>query len=139
MLSPIFVVITILLVQCGSSLDLMSSDIIPNPGDHSPGTVYKAGLPGANWSPEEIESTRQRIIGAITPLWPEKQTLGTGNGLGTNKDIGETTENVLMRLIFHDCIPYLNGSQEDRYGTLGLEIFRYCSNDIDRKIHFQSL
>ena len=118
MFSPIFAIVTILLVQCGSSLDLMTTDETPNPGIDSPTTVYVAGSPGANWSPEEIESTRQRIIGAITPIWPEKVTIGTATTRLGGNDIGETTENVLMRLIFHDCIPYLNGGQEDRYTFL---------------------
>ena len=56
----------------GNSLDLLSLDDVSNPGEDSPGTVYKAGQPGANWTPEEIDSTRQRILQAITPIWPEK-------------------------------------------------------------------
>ena len=34
----------------------------PNPGESSTETVYKTGQPGAEWTPEEIDSTRQRIF-----------------------------------------------------------------------------
>ena len=84
-------------------------------GVDSPGTVYKAGQPGTNWTPEEIDSTRQRILQAITPIWPVKSEIGVAtNSLGRGIKLGEMTENVLTRLAFHDCIPYLDGGAEDR-------------------------
>jgi len=99
-----------------NSLDLLSLDEVSNPGEESPGTVYKAGQPGANWTPEEIDFTRQRILQAITPIWPEKIEIGTATHIydGRGRHDGEMTENVLMRLAFHDCIPYLDGGEEDR-------------------------
>ena len=33
---------------------------------------------------------------------------------GQNPPLGETTENTLLRLTFHDCIPYLDGGMDDR-------------------------
>ena len=69
----LFLVVFSLFANC-NSLDLLSLDAIPNYGEESPGTVYKAGQPGANWTPEEIDTTRQRILQAITPIWPEKSS-----------------------------------------------------------------
>ena len=71
MMFGLFLVVFSIFANC-NSLDLLSLDDISNPGEDSPGTVYKAGQPGANWTPEEIDSTRQRILQAITPIWPEK-------------------------------------------------------------------
>ena len=34
----------------------------PDPGEDSPETVYKPGNPGGNWTPEEIDSTRERLL-----------------------------------------------------------------------------
>ena len=93
----------------------MSFDETPNPGEDSQETVYIPGNPGANWTPEEVDSIRERILQAITPIWPEKEILGTaGKNWGTNPPLGDTTENTLMRLAFHDCIPYLDGGINDR-------------------------
>ena len=95
--------------------ELLSLDEPSDYGVDSPGTVYKAGQPGTNWTPEEIDSTRQRILQAITPIWPVKSEIGVAtNSLGRGIKLGEMTENVLTRLAFHDCIPYLDGGAEDR-------------------------
>ena len=41
--------------------------------------------------------------------------IGTATSkLGRGRDEGEMTENVLIRLAFHDCIPYLDGGEQDR-------------------------
>ena len=41
--------------------------------------------------------------------------IGTATSkLGRGRDEGEMTENVLLRLAFHDCIPYLDGGEQDR-------------------------
>ena len=51
----------------------------------------------------------------ITPIWPEKRIIGTAWGRRGLKDpLGETTETTLLRLAFHDCIPYLDGGVDDR-------------------------
>ena len=90
----------------------MSSDMTPDPGPEM-STVYQPGSPGAAWSPEEVETTRQRILQMIHPDWSVKMSMGVADQkLGRNKDggPGEVTENVLMRLVFHDCIPYADGT-----------------------------
>ena len=110
----IFISIFVLLAAPCNSLELMDSDQTPNPGDANPDTVYEPGNSGANWTPEEIDATRQRILRMITPIWPEKIFIGTAKALGKNAPLGETTENTLMRLAFHDCIPYLDGGVDDR-------------------------
>ena len=73
MIFGLFLVVFSLFANC-NSLDLLSLDEDSNLGEDSPGTVYKAGQPGANWTPEEIDTTRQRILQAITPIWPEKSS-----------------------------------------------------------------
>ena len=91
---------------------IMTTDMTPTKGPELD-TVYQPGTPGGDWTDEEIASTRRRIQKAITPVWSEKQEIGTAdNSLGWNNDgyPGEMTENVLMRLVFHDCIPYLDGT-----------------------------
>merc|ERR1719219_1095796 len=113
--SLISFVLFFLLAKCHSLEMIDIDEQTPNPGEDSPETVYKAGHPGANWTPEEIDSTRQRILQAITPIWPDKTTIGVAStGLGRGIKLGEMTENVLIRLAFHDCIPYLDGGVEDR-------------------------
>ena len=57
----IFISFVIYLVGPSKSLELMTSDQTPNLGEENPNTVYKPGDPGANWTPEEIDSTRQQI------------------------------------------------------------------------------
>ena len=52
----------ILLARCQSQDIMDFEEQSPNPGEDSPDTVYKAGDPGADWTPEEIDSTRQRIL-----------------------------------------------------------------------------
>merc|ERR1712226_1088145 len=91
----------------------MTSDMDPTPGPESPDTVYIPGNPGGQWTPEEVDSTRQRILQMITPDWIEKSEIGIADSkLGRNKDggPGQCTENVLMRLVFHDCIPYVDSN-----------------------------
>ena len=90
----------------------MTSDMTPDPGPEM-STVYQAGSPGAAWSPEEVETTRQRVLQMIHPDWSVKMSMGVADQkLGRNQDggPGEVTENVLMRLVFHDCIPYADGT-----------------------------
>lgn len=108
------IVCALVAFAAGSEKELMNSDQTPNPGNDNPETVYKPGNPGANWAPEEVDAIRDRILQMITPIWPEKVILGTGNIIGMNRNLGETTENTLLRLAFHDCIPYLDGGDDDR-------------------------
>ena len=48
----------------------------------------------------------------IHPVWPIKRRMRTAKDkLGHMKNkFGEVTENVLLRLVFHDCIPYMDGT-----------------------------
>ena len=55
------IVLIFLLAKC-QCRDLMSKDEIPDPGISSPETIYQPGEPGANWTPEEIDSTRERLL-----------------------------------------------------------------------------
>jgi len=88
-----------------TSQDYMTSDMTPNLGPDM-GTVYQPGTSGGQWSADEVETTRQRILQMIHPVWKVKDDMGTK----FNDDTGHVTENVLMRLAFHDCIPYTDGS-----------------------------
>ena len=89
----------------------MTKDEQPDSGPESPDTVYVPGTPGGNWSPEEVESTRKRILQMIHPSWKVKAEMGTSDWFyGMNDPGGECTENVLMRLVFHDCIPYVDSN-----------------------------
>ena len=75
-------------------------------------TVYKLGTPGGQWTKEEIDTTRSRIVQMINPVWQVKNEIGTADtAFGWfNDGSGDVTENVLLRLAFHDCIPYEDGS-----------------------------
>ena len=89
---------------------------------------YKAGEPGGKWTAEEVEITRRRIRMMITPDWSVKRAMGLAKSvLGKNNDnTTPPTENLLMRLAFHDCIPYQGGPINGETGSLvNLEMF--CS------------
>ena len=87
----------------------MPSDMTPTPGPEMD-TVYQPGTPGGQWTADEVDSTRQRVLQMITPIWKVKKDMGLGNSLGQNPDGGECTENALLRTVFHDCIPYADGT-----------------------------
>ena len=99
----------------------------PDPGPQMPDTVYIPGTPGGPWSKQEIDSTRllsfiffnfsglyltysfrRRVLKMITPIRPERKAIGLGTGLAL--DPQAVTENKLIRLAFHDCIPYEDGT-----------------------------
>ena len=88
------------------SVDYMTTDDTPTPGPEKD-TVYQPGTPGGDWNEGEVASTKRRIMQLIDPDWKVKVEMGVGKGaLAT----GGVTENTLMRLVFHDCIPYLDGT-----------------------------
>jgi len=89
----------------------MGKEEIPNLGPQDQSTRYKAGDPGGEWTAEEVEITRRRIRMMITPDWSVKRAMGLAKSvLGKNNDnTTPPTENLLMRLAFHDCIPYQGG------------------------------
>ena len=51
--------------------DYMTTDMTPDSGPEMD-TVYQPGTPGAQWSAEEVDTTRQRIIQMISPEWDVK-------------------------------------------------------------------
>ena len=51
--------------------DYMTTDMTPDQGPEMD-TVYQPGTPGAQWSAEEVDTTRQRIIQMISPEWDVK-------------------------------------------------------------------
>ena len=58
----------------------------PNTGP--PGAApYVPGSPGAQWTNEEVLSTRLRIFQMIHPNWNVRKKQGTWNGLGPVTDI----------------------------------------------------
>ena len=99
---------------------------------------YKAGEPGGEWNFEEVEIflkmcskilfyqveiVRRRIRMMITPDWSIKRAMGIAKSfLGSNPHDKTTppTENLLMRLAFHDCIPYKGGEISGGKGWLAI-------------------
>ena len=65
----LLVIITGLVNADKSWPKFMPKDQDPDKGPQNQDTVYKPGEPGGQWTPEEVESTRQRILLMITPLW----------------------------------------------------------------------
>ena len=67
----------------------------------------------AAWDDNEVETTRKRILMTIYPEWEIKREMGIADsklGRNVNSGKGQCTENVIMRLVFHDCIPYTDGT-----------------------------
>merc|ERR1711990_550113 len=97
----------------------MGKEEIPDLGPQDQSTRYKAGQPGGEWTFEEVEIVRRRIRMMITPDWSIKRAMGIAKSkLGSNPHDKTTppTENLLMRLAFHDCIPYQGGEISGRKG-----------------------
>ena len=89
---------------------------------------YTPGTPGAEWSDEEIEVTRQKILELIDvnnherllvlppwddqiaiPLWDEFYDQDP-DYRGDRAAQRNPTENKLLRLAFHDCFKYTDGT-----------------------------
>jgi len=87
----------------------MTADETPTPGPELD-SVYQPGNPGATWTRGEVAATRMRVLQMIHPDWNVKKQQGTWNGVGSVTEIGQTTENTLMRLVFHDCMRYQDGT-----------------------------
>ena len=90
-------------------------------------TVYVPGTPGGDWTEEEVASTRLRVLQMIHPDWDVKKDMYTHSMRELTTEVchvmnhvismlycctiqGQVTENVLMRLSFHDCVRYTDGS-----------------------------
>jgi len=106
----VLLLITVSAVACDDLPDYFKHDQIEeaDPGP-SMQTVYKPGTPGGDWTDEEVASTRQRILMMIHPNWNVKNDLYTLQDR-ISKTKGQISENVLLRLQFHDCIPYADGT-----------------------------
>jgi len=91
------------------SWSYMTTDMEPTLGPEKD-TVYQPGTPGAQWTDDEVKATRLRVFQMIHPVWDVKKKQGTWNGVGAVTTIGQTTENTLMRLVFHDCILHTDGT-----------------------------
>jgi hypothetical protein len=87
----------------------MTADVEPNPGPQQPDTAYQPGGWGGEWTEVEVESTRARVLQMIDPDWDVKKAMfGINNVHESTK--GQVSENVLMRLVFHDCMRYTDGT-----------------------------
>merc|ERR1719468_814099 len=71
-------------------------------------SVYKPGTAGGAWNDGEVAITRRRIVQMIHPDWNIKTDMYRQDK--TDTTIGQITENVLLRLVFHDCMRYADGS-----------------------------
>jgi len=89
--------------------EYMTKEEEPTPGPERD-TVYVPGNPGGQWTNEEVDATRMRVFQMIHPDFDVKKAQGTWNGFGSTTEIGQTTENTLMRLVFHDCMRYHDGT-----------------------------
>merc|ERR1712008_595979 len=95
------------LIQCSDDAYLthkMSATSGPESDD-----VYQPGTPGGAWTDEEVATTRRRIFQLIHPDWDVKKDM-YAYSLRTIRDQGPITESVLLRLAFHDCVRYADGS-----------------------------
>ena len=72
-----------------------------------PDTVYVPGTPGGSWTSEEISITRQKLFQMMSPV-PELMKLNYDD-IWDDKP-HTLTENSLIRLGFHDCLRYPDGS-----------------------------
>jgi len=88
----------------------MRSGTAPDPGP-TLDSAYVPGTPGADWTDEEVHVTRMRILQAVHPDWDVKKDMfGIGYDKCDNCTRGFTTENAIMRLVFHDCVRYTDGT-----------------------------
>jgi hypothetical protein len=90
--------------------EYMSSEMTPDYGPEM-STVYQPGTPGAEWTEAEVHSTRVRLLQAIHgDLDVKKDMFGRGYDECDNCTKGFVSENALMRLVFHDCLRYTDGT-----------------------------
>ena len=48
--------------------------------------TYQSGMPGGQWTDDEVKATRLRILQMIHPNWDVKKAQGTWNGLGVKTE-----------------------------------------------------
>ena len=74
----------------------------------APDTVYVPGTPGGPWTAEEISITRQKILQMLSPV---SEVLETNyDDWVDEKNVAKLSENSFIRLGFHDCLRYEDGS-----------------------------
>ena len=102
------ILLTLSLLLAGLSCeDYLTWEEDPDPGP-SLASVYVPGSPGSAWTGAEIESTRARILQAMDPDWEIQYNMyGRGNWGVHGKQV---TENKMLRLAFHDCVRYTDGT-----------------------------
>jgi len=78
----------------------------PEPSEYIPGT------PGAGWNDDEVASVRQKLFVIMEALNWKPHSDGVLGGLKMPKGRGEgwPSENKLMRIAFHDCLKYTDGT-----------------------------
>jgi len=70
---------------------------------------YVPGTPGGAWTSKQISVTRDRIHALIDPRNEAKIEM-FGNSDAHSSVLGPISENTLLRLAFHDCLRYPDGS-----------------------------
>lgn len=109
MLLLLFPLLTLSSVSMLDPMLYMEVGMEPDPGP-TLDTAYVPGTPGADWTEEEIDSTRLRILQAIHPDWGVKVDMfGSENQLEVEME-STASENKIMRLVFHDCVRYTDGT-----------------------------
>ena len=78
--------------------------------------------PGAAWTEEDISITRERVFAMISPVEEDKianyydypsgsrETRFKDKPFSGRKGLASVSENTLLRLTFHDCLPYKDGT-----------------------------
>ena len=74
------------------------------------------------------------MLQAIHPDWDiKKDMFGIGYDKCDNCTSGFTTENAIMRLVFHDCVRYTDGTGNSYYTPA--QLFRYSAGKDDLLFH----
>ena len=89
-------------------------------------SVYVPGTPGAAWSDLEVEAVREKVLVMVDvsrheeiltlPPWDDQIPIPCWDESDGTLDCGDRaaqrrpTENLLLRLTFHDCFKYKDGS-----------------------------
>jgi len=91
--------------ECPTTTTAAPTTTTPSPDEYIP----DGKTPGGPWTSEEIDTVRERIHVMIDPR-PEKKYEMFGQANVTNYLTAPISEATLMRLTFHDCLKYSDGS-----------------------------
>jgi len=69
--------------------------------------AYQPGDAGASWTEDEVSITRERIFAMISPVREDILTLYPS---WESRSASQITEQALLRLSFHDCLRYEDGT-----------------------------